>query len=261
MNEIEYILMRYPSFIDITDNNNEHKNTFCKEKALDNYNNLLNILSMEDVKYYFLNTENSSNEVFIRDIGFVLDDTIFISNMRSASRKKETKKLIEFVNKNRMNHYIFENSIEGGDVIIGNSTIFVGISQRTTEAAIEELREFIKEKGLKYEVIPIKFDSDNKAHLNCVFNILDKKSALISEYVYDVDKIEEKIKNLYYIPNESADNLGANVVVIGKKKVICSNTETTRILRKAGYKVFYCEYDEMIKLGGGIACSTLPITM
>lgn len=261
MNEIDYILMRYPTFIEIADSNSGHKSIFCKEKALDDYNNLLNILSSEDIKYYFLNTENSSSEVFIGDIGFMLDDTIFISNMRSASRKKETKKLIEFAKKNKMNHYIFENSIEGGDVVIGNSTIFVGISQRTTEAAIEELREYIEKKGLKYEVIPIKFDSDNKTHLNCIFNILDKKSALISKYVYDIEEIKKRIKKLYYIPNESADNLGANVLVIGKKKVICSNTDTTRILRKAGYKVLCCEYDEMIKLGGGIACSTLPIMM
>ena len=94
-----------------------------------------------------------------------------------------------------------------------------------------------------------------------LFNILDKKSALISKYVYDIEEIKKRIKKLYYIPNESADNLGANVLVIGKKKVICSNTDTTRILRKAGYKVLCCEYDEMIKLGGGIACSTLPIMM
>lgn len=261
MSEIKYILMRYPSFIEITDNNNKHKGTFCKEKALNNYNNLLNILSEEGIKYYFLNTENSSSEVFTRDIGFALGNIMFISNMRSASRKKEIEKLIEFVRKNKIEHYIFKNNIEGGDVVVGHSTIFVGISQRTTEAGIEELREYIEKKGLKYKVVPIKFDSENKLHLDCVFNILDKKSAIISEYVYDIDKIEEEMKNLYYISNESADNLGTNVLTIGKKKIICSDTEATRVLKKAGYKVFYCEYDEIIKAGGSIACSTLPLTL
>ncbi|MDQ0149993.1 dimethylarginine dimethylaminohydrolase family protein [Eubacterium multiforme] len=259
MKEIKYVLMRYPSYLEIINPNNKYKNLFCKEKVFNNYNNLLNILSAQGIKYYFLNTECGPSEVFTRDLGISLGDTLLICNLTSVSRKKETKNLMEYVRKNKIKHYVFENKIEGGDVVIFGSTIFVGISQRTNEVAIEELTKYVEDNKLKYKVVPIRFDSENKLHLDCVFNILDKKSAILSDYVYDSDKIEEEIKNIYHISNESADNLGTNILALGKKRIICSDTEVMKILKKAGYKAFYCEYDEIIKVGGGIGCSTLPI--
>ncbi|MDO5038790.1 dimethylarginine dimethylaminohydrolase family protein [Clostridium sp.] len=260
MREIDYILMRYPSFIDI-DKNNRYRNNFSKERALDNYNNLLNILTEENIKFKFLNTERCISELFTRDLGFSLGNIMFICNLRNASRKSETKKLVNYIERNRTNYYIFENNIEGGDIIICGNTVFVGISQRTTEAAVYELRDYVEEKNLKYEIVPIRFDSENNLHLDCVFNSIDRKSAVVSDYVYDIDEIKSRIKNLYYISKESVDNLGPNFVVLDKKRIIATDIEVTRILRKAGYKVIFCEYDEIVKLGGSVCCSTLPMRL
>lgn len=258
MREINYILMRYPSFINM-DNRNGNKNNFNKERALDNYNNLLNILTEENIKFKFLNTSGGISEVFTRDIGVMLEDIMLICKLRTASRKKETEKLIEYVEKNNINYYLFENNIEGGDIVIFGSTIFIGISQRTTEAAVTELKQYLEEKRLKYNVVPIRFDCENNLHLDCVFNVLDKKSAVISDYVYDVDEIEKRIKNLYYISKASANNLGPNFLALEKKRIICSDVEVMRVLKKNGYKAIFCEYDEISKLGGSIGCSTLPM--
>ncbi|WP_338631550.1 hypothetical protein [Clostridium baratii] len=45
MKDINYILMRYPSYFEIIDYRNHHKDNISMEKVYDNYNNLLNILS------------------------------------------------------------------------------------------------------------------------------------------------------------------------------------------------------------------------
>ena len=55
--------------------------------------------------------------------------------------------------------------------------------------------------GNSSKVIPINFDA-SKIHLDCVFNTLDKDSAVISPYVYDRRIIEEHISNLYEISKE-----------------------------------------------------------
>lgn len=260
MREIDYILMRYPSFIDI-DKNNRHKNNFSKERALDNYNNLINILTEENIKFKFLNTEKCTSELFTRDLGFSLDNIMFICNLRNASRKNETKKLISYVERKKINYHIFENNIEGGDVVICGNVVFVGISQRTTEDAVYELRDYVDEKKLKYEIVPIRFDCENNLHLDCVFNAIDRKSVIVSDYVYDMDEVKSRVKNVYNISNESADNLGPNFVVLDKKRIIATDTEVTRVLRKIGYKVIFCEYDEIVKLGGSVCCSTLPMML
>lgn len=259
MKDINYILIRYPSYFEIIDYRNQHKDNISMEKVYDNYNNLLNILSEEDIKYYFLNTEKGPSEVFTRDIGFSLEGTLFVCKLKNKHRKTETKNLLEHIRKNRLKYYEFENEIEGGDVVIGDSKIFVGLSQRTSEEAISELEQYLEDIGSKYKVIPIRFDSVSKLHLDCVFNILDKKSAIVCDYIYDIETIEKEFKNLYYVSKKSADNLGINIISLDKKRVVCSDTEATRVLRKNGYKVLQCEYDEIIKSGGGIGCSTLPI--
>ncbi|MEG0238031.1 MAG: arginine deiminase family protein [Clostridium sp.] len=261
MKDLKYILMRYPSYFEIIDYRNEHKDTITMEKVYDNYNNLLNILSEENIQYYFLNTGKGPSEVFTRDIGFTLDDTLFVCKLKSRHRKKETEKLLEHIKKNRYKYYEFENEIEGGDIVIGESTIFVGLSQRTSEEAIKELETYLEETKSKYKVQPIRFDTESKLHLDCVFNILDKKSAIVCDYIYDMEIIENNFKNLYYLSKKSADNFGTNVIPLGKKRVICSDIEAIRVLRKGGYKVLQCEFDEITKAGGSICCSTLPIRL
>ena len=94
MKDINYILMRYPSYFEIIDYRNQHKDNISMEKVYDNYNNLLNILSEEDIKYYFLNTEKGPSEVFTRDIGFSLEGTLFVCKLKNKHRKTKQKNFI-----------------------------------------------------------------------------------------------------------------------------------------------------------------------
>ncbi|WP_243278756.1 arginine deiminase family protein, partial [Clostridium cuniculi] len=70
-------------------------------------------------------------------------------------------------------------NIEGGDVVVGDKIIFVGVSSRTNLNAIEELKKVLIFKGIKKEVISINFDN-SMLHLDCVFSLIGKESALVS---------------------------------------------------------------------------------
>ncbi len=94
---------------------------------------------------------------------------------------------------------------------------------------------------------------------DCVFNILDDDDAIICDYVYDKYIIEGIIKNLYYIDKKTARKLGTNIISLGEKRIVTSNKKVEKILKRAGFKVFYLNYSEFIKAGGGFTCSTLPI--
>lgn len=223
------------------------------------YNEFINLMSREGIKIQFLEPIYGANQVFTRDVGFVIDDTMFISKMSNKDRKEEIKALEKYIKKHHSKVYNMNNVIEGGDVIIHDYYIFIGLSKRTTKEAISELKEYIDEYNMKYEIIPINFDKEKMLHLDCVFNILSKDECLISDYVYDKEKIKKRIKNCYPIDKKTTEELGANIIALGNRKIVTSNKTVFNILNKVNFNVFYVEYSEILKAGGGFTCSTLPI--
>ncbi|MDU7111601.1 MAG: amidinotransferase, partial [Clostridium perfringens] len=79
----------------------------------------------------------------------------------------------------------------------------------------------------------------------------------ISDYLYDKDKIKKRIKTCYNIDKKTSEELGANIVALGDGRILTSNKTVFHILKKADFEVFYLDYSEILKAGGGFTCSTL----
>ena len=108
------------------------------------YNNFINALSKNNIKLYFIDiNKNATQQVFTQDIGFVIDDLLFVSKMKEKERKIETESFMKFVKDNNIKYYEMKNNIEGGDVIKYQDVIFVGISSRTSIQAANELQEVL----------------------------------------------------------------------------------------------------------------------
>lgn len=61
------------------------------------YNNFINLISGEGVKVQLLEPIYGENQVFTRDVGFVIGDTLFISSMSNKERIEETKALEKYI--------------------------------------------------------------------------------------------------------------------------------------------------------------------
>lgn len=250
-------LLCYPVNFKITDKKSEYYNKIDDNFVISQYNKFINKLSINDIKINFIDTDDQlTDQIFIQDVGFVIEDVLFISKMNDNKRKKETEYLKKFAKENNIKFYEMKNNIEGGDVIHYDNIVFVGLSNRTNIEACEEIRDVLARLSSPIGVVPIRFDC-SKVHLDTVFNILDKNSAIISPYVYDREKIEKFIPNIYDISKEDADNMGTNYVYLGNKKIISSNKNVSNILQNAGYTVEYIDYSEISKAGGGLECSIL----
>ncbi|MGL5576171.1 MAG: dimethylarginine dimethylaminohydrolase family protein, partial [Sarcina sp.] len=194
-----------------------------------------------------------------RDIGFVIDDILFISKMTNKQRLDEYKALEKYAKEENLHVHKMSKEIEGGDVILHKNLIFIGLSSRTKYDAIKELEEHLKRHKKKYKIIPIKFDSDKMLHLDCVFNVINEDSCIISEYVYNKEILEEFFENHYYINDKTSLELGTNFISLGDNKIISSSKDVCKLLESKGIKTFYIEYSEFIKGGGAFTCTTLPI--
>lgn len=221
------------------------------------YNSFINLISNEGVKVQLLDPIYGENQVFTRDVAFVIGDTLFISKMSNKERIEETKALEKYIKNHNLKVYRMENKIEGGDVIVYENYIFIGLSKRTTLEAIKELKEYINEYNMGYEIIEISFNKEKMLHLDCVLNILGKDKCIISDYLDDKDKIKKRIKTCYNIDKKTSEELGANIVALGDGRILTSNKTVFDMLKKANFEVFYLYYSEILKAGGGFTCSTL----
>lgn len=256
--KLVYYLMVYPCKYEIIDPGNPYKDKINYPLMYSQYNNFVNLLIENGVKVQFLDIMNSPSQVFTRDIGFVIKDILFISKLKSPERVNEPEPLREFAKRYNLITYEMKNNVEGGDIILHDDILFVGMSRRSTREACDEVQQVLDTHKIDVKVLPIEFDN-KKLHLDCVFNTIDKDNCIISDYVYDIDIIKKHMKNLIRINDEDADRLGSNFICLGDKNIITSNENVKDILCENGYNAIYSDYSEIIKAGGSFTCSTLPI--
>lgn len=110
---------------------------------------------------------------------------------------------------------MLDTSIEGGDVIIDDDIVYVGISQRTDISAIGQLEEALPE----YTIVPVKLH-EKFLHLDCVFNIVSESEALIYPQAIEPDAADMLAKryDLIEVPEDEQFTLGTNVLSIEKKR-------------------------------------------
>jgi N-dimethylarginine dimethylaminohydrolase len=148
--------------------------------------------------------------------------------------------------------------IEGGDVIIDRETVYVGISNRTNEVAIEHLQTILPH----YEVVKVPF-KEKYLHLDCVFNIISPTEALYYPKAFtqqELDILSSRFE-LIEVTEEEQFSLGTNVLNIGNKKIFSLpvNPKVNAELKQRGYEVIEVDIMEIIKSGGSFRCCTLPI--
>lgn len=198
-------------------------------------------------------------QVFTRDIGFVLGSSVFSGKISNFLRQGEEEYFQQWLQKEKLPFQLFsKGKIEGGDVLLDGKTLYVGLSNRTNKEATSQLQSFLP----NYEVREIPF-TDAYLHLDCVFNILSATEAIIfREEIHG--KMVEELKERYDLIEVSKDEqatLGVNVLSIGHKRVISQpvNERLNSELKHRGYEVIEVDFSEIIKFGGAFRCCTLPL--
>lgn len=244
-------------------------------------NELLALLQRYGVAVYRPENIVGLNQVFSRDIGFVIGDTFVVPNI-IAERAKEVKAISHIhdqIAKEKILITPKDCRIEGGDVMPNNEYIFVGCSDesdfstfqvaRTNTNALEFLgRQFPDKKVKGFELH--KSDSnakDNALHLDCCFQPIGIDSAILYEGGFknqsDVDFLVDfyKKENIIFLSQDEMYHMCSNVFSLSPQ-VIVSEQGFTRLnteLRKRGFTVEEVPYAEIAKMEGLLRCSTLPL--
>ena len=220
------------------------------------------------------------NQIFTRDIAFVIGDKLIIANIL-PDREVEVEAILHVLDKIDDAHILrppHEVHVEGGDVMPWNDYIFVGtytgddyanyITARTNKAAVEYLRNQFPDKKVKsFELRKSTNAKENALHLDCCFQPLGKGKAILhkngflveEEYQWLVDFFGKE--NIFEITADEMYLMFSNVFSISPD-VVVSERNFTRLndwLRLQGFTVEEIPYAEISKQEGLLRCSTLPL--
>jgi len=239
------------------------------------------ILSKYNVKVYRPEKISNYNQIFSRDIAFVIEDKMIISNIL-PDRNKEIDAIEHVwsqVDKNNLIDLPEEAHIEGGDVMPWGDYIFVGtyrgkdyadyITARTNMAAVKCLQDlFPSKKVVSFNLRKSNtIAKDNALHLDCCFQPLGKGKCIIhkegflekNEYEWLIDLFGEE--NCFQINKDEMYSMNSNIFSI-TPEVIISEKNFTRLntwLRSEGFIVEEVSYSEIAKQEGLLRCSTMPL--
>ena len=238
-------------------------------------------LELNGVDVYELDNVPNCNQIFARDIGFVIEDYFFISNILPL-RIKEINGLNSIIKKIDNSKIIKLDSnihIEGGDIILDNDYIFIGyynkddyekhITARTNLNAVKFLQEKFCNKKIKaFELRKSITDpSKNALHLDCCFQPLGDSLAVISKGGFANLKDYEWLINYYGeenvldLNNKEMSLMMCNFLSISKNEVI-SDIRFTKLntwLKSKKIKTIEINLKETSKQGGLFRCATLPL--
>lgn len=221
------------------------------------------------------------NQIFTRDIGFVIDDTFIKSNIL-PDRERELDAIqyvIDQINPAKVVRPPEEVHIEGGDVTLWNNYIFIGtykgsdykdyITARTNWQGVEYIKQLFPNKIVKeFDLVKSKIEArDNALHLDCCFQPVGTDKGIIykrgfreeADYMFLVNLFGKE--NLFHITREEMYHMNSNVFSIAPD-VVVSERNFTRLnnwLRANNFTVEEIPYAEIAKQEGLLRCSTLPL--
>jgi len=221
------------------------------------------------------------NQIFSRDIGFVIEDKFITANIL-PDRDQEISAIdhvLDLIPKENRISLPEDCHVEGGDVMPWNNYIFIGtysgkdypeyITARTNVNAIDAIQELFPTKILKSFELRKSNDNakENALHLDCCFQPIGKDKAILhkngflieEEFLWLVDFFGKE--NIFEISKDEMYQMNSNVFSISEN-IIVSEQNFTRLntwLIEKGFTVEKVPYAEIAKQEGLLRCSTLPL--
>ena len=260
---------------------NLKKGTYPTEKdMIQELQNFVSILEKYDIKVYRPELIKDYNQIFSRDIGFVIDNFFFKSNIL-PKRANEFNGITSILSKFSYQFVSMPENchIEGGDVLYHTNNIFIGyydkydyknlFTARTNKSAVEFLIDFFPEKKVKAFHLNKSLTDPKKniLHLDCCLQIVGKNKAIIhpdaftfkKDYKWLVDFFGSK--NIFEINAKEMYDMTSNVLSINDHTVV-SQPKFNRLntwLRSHNIFVEEVDLTEVSKQEGLFRCTSLPL--
>jgi dimethylargininase len=189
--------------------------------------------------------------VFVEDAAIVLDECAIITRPGVDSRKPETESIARALSLYRTLHTIHApGTLDGGDVLVVDKRIWVGLTSRSNQSAIDQMQAFLEPHGYIVRGVPI----SGCLHLKSAVTQVKKDTLLINPAWIDQANFAE----MKFIEVDSSEPCAANALLVGETVIYQPAYPKARLtLEAVGIHPILIDQSELAKAEGALTCCSL----
>jgi dimethylargininase len=188
--------------------------------------------------------------VFVEDTAILLGNHAVISRPGAASRADEVDSTVDGLRPYFTVHRLGSGTLDGGDVLRIDDTLYVGQSSRSDALGTAALAEIVRPLG--YRVVPVELG--RCLHLKTAVTYAGNGTLL-----FNPDWVDPAIfKGTEPLPVAEGEPFGGNVVRAGDRLIYASGSPRTAAkLSDRGFMVVEVDLSELQKAEAGGTCMSL----
>lgn len=191
------------------------------------------------------------DSVFVEDAAIVLDECAIITRPGADSRRPETELIAQVLSPYRkLFHIQSPATVDGGDVLVIGKNMFVGISSRSNEAAVEQLQSILT--PFEYEIRGVRVSGC--LHLKSAVTQVGKHSLLVNPAWVD----KKNFPGMEFIETAPSEPYAANAVLVGGSVIYpMAFPESRKRLESSGVRLVTVDASELAKAEGAVTCCAI----
>ncbi len=242
------------------------------EKAQQEYQGFLRLFDTARTNIISMPQDDalSLDAMYCRDAAIATDHGMILCNMGKVARMSEPqahRAVYEAAGIPILGTIAAPGTLEGGDVAwLDRNTLAVGLTYRTNEAGIAQLKNLLAPHGIEVMVVDLPHyrGKSDVFHLMSIFSPVDRDLAVVYSPLMPIrfrNQLLERGFGLVEVPATEFDSMGCNVLAIAPRKciMVSGNPSTMAALQQEGCEVLSYSGEEIsVKGGGGPTCLTRP---
>jgi len=191
------------------------------------------------------------DSMFVEDPAIVLEELAIIFPLGTEMRRREAKSLAKAITPFRKIEFVtLPGTVEGGDILRVDRKLFVGLTARTNEEGIRQLRKIVASYG--YEVIPVLVTGC--LHLKSAVTHLGNNVLLANRNWFDT----ALFAGFEWIDVDLGEPHAGNALALNGTVIFPASFPKTRARIEAkGFHVISLDIAELQKAESGLTCSSL----
>jgi len=191
------------------------------------------------------------DSVFVEDTAVILDECAVLTRSGAGSRRPEVESIASALAPYRKLFFIgAPGTLDGGDVLVVGKNVYVGLSTRSNQPAIEQLQDFLASYG--YHVHGVRVTGC--LHLKSALTQVAAQTLLVNPAWVGLDHFS----GMQFIEVDPSEPYAANALRIGEVVIYQpAYPKTRQRLEQAGIRVVLVDESELGKAEGALTCCSL----
>ncbi len=191
------------------------------------------------------------DSVFVEDTAVVLDECAVLTRPGADSRKPEVESVAAALAPYRTLYRVAApGTVDGGDVLTVGKQIFVGLTSRSNQNAIDQMQAFLAPYG--YQVRGVRVSGC--LHLKSAVTQVDERTLLINPAWVE----KSSFPGMDFIEIDPSEPYAANILRVGEDLIYQpAYPKTLARLEAAGFHPVLVDASELAKAEGALTCCSL----